>query len=84
MHGDPITEQRPVERKVSAATAGSYLGLLAFLTVLQAINADLDLISFLPDWLETLAVPLLPGLITYVSGYQARHTARPDLPLEQR
>lgn len=84
MHGEPIAESRPVERKVTAASAGSYLGLLAALTVLQAISADLDLIAFLPDWLETLVIPLLPGLIAYVAGYRARHTARPDLPLSQR
>ncbi|WP_433444535.1 hypothetical protein [Nonomuraea sp. CA-141351] len=84
MHGEPVTYGKLVERKVTASTAGSYLGLLAVLTVLQAINADLDLIAFLPDWLESLTIPLLPGLITYVSGYKAKHTARPDLPLDQR
>ncbi|WP_066360225.1 hypothetical protein [Herbidospora mongoliensis] len=73
-----------VEPKVKAATVGSYLGLLAILAPLQAVNADLDLIAFLPDWLETLAVPLLPGLVTYVSGYVARHAPRPDLPASQR
>ncbi|MET7334389.1 hypothetical protein [Nonomuraea sp. NPDC005650] len=82
VHENP--ERQPVERKVTAATAGSYLGLLALLTVLQTVNASLDLISWLPDAIETLAIPLLPGLITYVSGYVARHTARPDLPLDQR
>ncbi|GAB2918799.1 hypothetical protein GCM10027203_18150 [Nonomuraea fastidiosa] len=85
MHAEPVTYGRaPVEAKVKAATAGSYLGLVAVLAVLQAVNADLDLISFLPDWLESLAVPLLPGLITWVSGYKAKHTARPDLPMDQR
>ncbi|MEU7855277.1 hypothetical protein [Nonomuraea sp. NPDC049141] len=84
MPGEPVTTGKPVERKVTAATAGSYLGLLATLTVLQTVNADLDLISFLPDWLESLAIPLLPGLITYVSGYKAKHTARPDPPPDQR
>ncbi len=85
MHGEPVTYGKlPVERKVSAATAGSYLGLVAVLTVLQTVNADLDLIAFLPDWLESLTIPLLPGLISYVSGYKAKHTARPDLPPDQR
>ncbi|TMR91451.1 holin [Nonomuraea basaltis] len=85
MHGEPISYGKPkIERKVTASAAGSYLSLLAVLTVLQAINADLDLIAFLPDWLESLAVPLLPGLIAYVSGYVAKHTARPDLPPDQR
>ncbi|GAA3145056.1 hypothetical protein GCM10010466_40190 [Planomonospora alba] len=84
MHGDVIREKAPVEKKVTASTAGSYLGLLALLTVLQTVNADLDLIAWLPDWLESLAVPLLPGLVTYAAGYVTRHTPRPDLPLDQR
>ncbi|MER6505926.1 hypothetical protein ABT158_03895 [Nonomuraea sp. NPDC001636] len=84
MHGESISYGKPVERKVTAATAGSYLGLLAVLTVLQTVNADLDLIAWLPDWLESLAIPLLPGLITYVSGYTTKHTPRPDLPPDQR
>ncbi|MET9245640.1 hypothetical protein [Nonomuraea sp. NPDC003709] len=79
-----MTYGKPVERKVTGATVGSCLSLLAVLTVLQTVNADLDLIAFLPDWLESLTVPLLPGLITYMSGYKAKHTARPDLPLDQR
>jgi hypothetical protein len=36
------------------------------------------------DWLKSLGIPLLPDLITYVSGYVARHTARPNLPFDQR
>ncbi|MEU5863476.1 hypothetical protein ABZ815_20065 [Nonomuraea sp. NPDC047529] len=84
MHGEPISYGKPVERKVTAATAGSYLGLLTVLTVLQTVNTDLDLIAWLPDWLESLAIPLLPGLITYVSGYKTKHTPRPDLPPDQR
>ncbi|MER7363264.1 hypothetical protein [Nonomuraea wenchangensis] len=84
MHGDPVTYGKPIERKVTAATVGSYLGLVAVLAVLQTLNADLDLIRALPDWLESLTIPLLPGLITWVSGFKAKHTARPDLPLDQR
>ncbi|MFI7709207.1 hypothetical protein [Nonomuraea sp. NPDC049480] len=79
-----VVQQAARRAEGDRATAGSYLGLLAVLTVLQTVNADLNLISSLPDWLETLSIPLLPGLITYVSGYAAKHTARPDLPLDQR
>ena len=85
MHGEPITESRPkVEGKVKAGTAGAYLGLLAVLAPLQAIQANLDLIAFLPDWLETLAIPLVPGIVTYVAGYVAAHAPRPDLPMSKR
>ncbi|MFI9553737.1 hypothetical protein [Nonomuraea endophytica] len=84
MHAEPVTYKKPIERKVTAATAGSYLGLVAVLSVLQTVNTDLDLIAFLPDWLESLTIPLLPGLITWVSGYKTKHTPRPDLPQDQR
>jgi hypothetical protein len=85
MHSEPVTYGRPpVEGKVKASTAGAYLGLLALLTVLQTVNTNLDLIAFLPDWLETLTIPLLPGLATYTGGYLAKHAPRPDLPMSQR
>lgn len=85
MHGEPISYSKPkVESKVKAGTAGAYLGLLALLAPLQAVQADLDLIAFLPDWLETLAIPLVPGLVTYVAGWVAKHQPRPDLPQSQR
>lgn len=85
MHGEPVSYSKPkVEAKVKAGTAGAYLGLLALLAPLQAIQANLDLIAFLPDWLETLAIPLVPGLIVYVSGYVTKHEPRPDLPASQR
>ncbi|MEU4331956.1 hypothetical protein [Nonomuraea dietziae] len=32
MHGEPIKYGKPIERKVTAATAGSYLGLSAVTT----------------------------------------------------
>ncbi|GIH91923.1 hypothetical protein ACFFMN_34050 [Planobispora siamensis] len=82
---EPIAYGRAkVEAKVKASTVATYLSLLAVLTVLQAVNARLDLIAFLPDVVETLVVPLLPGLITYVAGYMAKHEPRPDLPMAQR
>ncbi|MER7212439.1 hypothetical protein ABT340_35750 [Streptosporangium sp. NPDC000239] len=85
MHGEPITTSRPaVEAKVKWATLGTYLGSVAALSVLQAVNSDLSLIAFWPDWLETITVPLIPTAITAVSGFMARHTPRPDLPLSQR
>jgi hypothetical protein len=85
MHAEPISYSRPkTEAKVKAGTAGAYLGLLAVLAPLQAVQANLDLIAFLPDWLETLAIPLVPGLVTYVAGYVAKHEPRPDLPASQR
>ncbi len=80
----PTSASPMLERKVKAAAAGSYLGSVALLAVLQAVNSDLSLIDFLPDWAETILVPLVPAAITTVAGWAAKHTPRPDLPPSQR
>ena len=79
-----VSPKPPVEWKVKMASAGTYLGSVAGLAVLQALNADLSLIDFLPDWAETLIAPLVPTGIAWFAGYAARHTPRPDLPASQR
>ncbi|MFD8556608.1 hypothetical protein ACFV1N_04855 [Streptosporangium canum] len=84
MHGEPITESRPVEAKVKWASFGGYIGSVALLGALQAVDADHSLIAFWPDWLEALTIPLLPTAIAAVAGWKAKHTARPDLPPSQR
>jgi len=84
MHAEPATTKPPIEAKVKAMTLGSYLAGVAGLAVLQAINDDLTLIEFLPDWLETILIPLLPTGIAAVAGWKAQHTPRPDLPADQR
>ncbi|MCP2363085.1 hypothetical protein HD597_010105 [Nonomuraea thailandensis] len=84
-HDKPIEYGRaPVEAKVKWASFGGYLGSVALLAVLQAVDADHSLIAFWPDWAEAVAIPLLPTAIATVSGWRARHTPRPDLPISQR
>jgi hypothetical protein len=85
MHGEPVRYSKPpVEAKVKWAAFGSYIGSTAALAVLQAIDADRSLIAFWPDWLEAVTLPLLPTAISAVLGFRAKHTARPDLPANQR
>lgn len=80
MHGEPVSYGKPpVEVKVKAMTLVSYLGGVAGVAVLQALNADHSLIEFLPDWVEAVAIPLLPTALAAVAGYRAKHTPRPDL-----
>ncbi len=74
----------PVEWKVKAAAVGSYLGSVGVLAVLQAVNSDLSLLDWLPDWAETIVIPLIPTAITAAAAWGARHTPRPDLPMAQR
>lgn len=83
MNGDPQSKP-PVEWKVQAAALGTYLGSVATLTVLQLVNSNLSLIGFLPDWLETIIIPLLPTAVAWAAAYRAKHTPRPDLPVGQR
>ena len=79
-HGYPIKYSKaPVEAKVKAMTLASYLAGVGGVAILQALNSDHSLIAFLPDWVEAVAIPLLPTALAAVAGYRAKHTPRPDL-----
>lgn len=68
----------PVEKKVTVATVASYVGGVALMGVLNAIG-DANLIAGLPDVIEAFIAPMLPTAITFVGGWAATHTPRPDL-----
>lgn len=85
MHADPEpTYTQPVETKVKAMTLTAYLSGVAGMAVLQVVASDPSLISFLPDWVEAITLPLVPTALAAVAGFKARHTPRPDLPSSQR
>jgi hypothetical protein len=85
MHNAPIEHSRPpVEAKTKWAGLGGFLGSVGLLAVLQAVDADHNLIAFWPDWAEAITVPLLPTAIATVAGWKARYTRRPDLPMSER
>jgi hypothetical protein len=65
----------PVEAKVKAASTAAFLvGLL--IAVLNAIVADNSLLGPLPSWLQAPVLALVPAALTWLAGYQARHTPR--------
>jgi hypothetical protein len=70
-----------IETKVTWATAAS--GIVAF--ILDAISNMVQnedhgvLIKGLPDKLEPFVMALMLAAPTFLAGYQARHTHRPDL-----
>lgn len=66
----------PVEKKVTVASIGAYLGSVALLAVLTAIQGDAGLVAPLPDTLEPFALGLLPAALTFVGGWYAKHTPR--------
>ncbi|QFY09656.1 holin [Nonomuraea phyllanthi] len=85
MHADPEpTYTRPVETKVKAMTLTAYLSGVAGMAVLQTVADNPSMISFLPDWVEAIILPLVPTALAAVAGWKARHTPRPDLPDSQR
>lgn len=70
-----------VESKVWWGTAGFYLAGVVGLALVNAFTADDNalLLAALPDWLETIVLPLVPGAVGFITGWLAKHTPRPDL-----
>lgn len=60
----------PVEEKTKVGAIATYLGAFALFALLTNTATDL---SFLPDWLETLAYPLVPAAASFLGGYLKRH-----------
>ncbi|MFB6717624.1 MULTISPECIES: holin [unclassified Streptomyces] len=65
----------PVEVKVKAASAASFVAGIA-IAVLNAVVADSSLLGPLPSWLQAPLLALVPAALTWLAGYQARHTVR--------
>ncbi|AIV35631.1 hypothetical protein [Streptomyces sp. CCM_MD2014] len=70
--------RRPVEAKVKAGTALTYLAGVAGLSVVNAVQGDPLLIGGLPDWLEPFVLSLLPAAGSAIGGWIAPHTPAPD------
>lgn len=65
----------PVEKKVSAATLGGLAAAVA-ITILNGTVGDTELLGSAPAWLQHLATLIVPPLVVFLSGYNARHTPR--------
>lgn len=65
----------PVETKVKAASTATFLVGLA-IAVLNAVVADNSLLGPLPSWVQAPGLALIPAGLTWLAGYQARHTPR--------
>lgn len=68
----------PIETKVKAATAVTVAVGLA-IALLNAVAADSTLLGPLPSWLQAPLLALVPAALTFLGGYQARHTPRSDV-----
>ncbi|MEV8395908.1 MULTISPECIES: holin [unclassified Streptomyces] len=66
----------PVETKVTAATAGTYIASTGILAGLAALQDDARLLEWLPDGVTPFVVALIPAAISFMAGYRAKHTPR--------
>jgi hypothetical protein len=66
----------PVEKKVTAATAGAYVASTGLLASLEAVQGHADLVGWMPSGLTPFVLALVPAAITFVSGWKTRHTPR--------
>ncbi|MGW2209900.1 holin [Streptomyces sp. NPDC001781] len=69
----------PIEKKVKASTALTYLISVAALAILGAVTNDPSLISSMPDALEPFVLALIPAAGSAVAGWAAPHTPRSDV-----
>jgi len=67
-----------IEAKVMSATFASFVASL-LLAILNATVASSQLMGGLPAWLQFLLVTFAPSLATFLSGYAAKHTAKPPV-----
>jgi hypothetical protein len=67
----------PVEKKVVASTAAAFL-VGAVVAFLNWSVGNSQLLGSLPSWAQVLAAFAVPPLVTFLSGWQAQHTPRPD------
>ena len=67
-----------VELKVIASTAAAGLAGVG-VTVLNQTVGDEQLLGGLPVWAQTLITLFVPPAATFLGGWAARHTPRPDL-----
>ncbi|MGJ5693106.1 holin [Streptomyces albidoflavus] len=73
------TPAGPVERKVKASSALTYLVGVAGLSIVNAVQGEPVLISALADWLEPFVLAILPAAGAAIGGWMAPHTPRPEL-----
>lgn len=67
----------PIEKKVSWATAGSFAVSLV-IAILNGTAGNNQLLGSLPGWAQSFLIVVGPSLATFLSGYFAKHTPRPD------
>lgn len=74
----------PVEKKVTAATAGAFVGSTGLVASLVAIQDNARLVEWMPDGLTPFVLGAIPAALTLVGGWVTKHTPRTGLSLPRR
>ncbi len=83
VENEPDYQSPPTEKKVKVATGAAGAIVALIVTILSVVEGD-QLIEGTPDWLPILFSVLIAAGTTFTAGRSAPHTARPDLPINQR
>jgi hypothetical protein len=67
-----------VEAKVIASTATTAAASIG-VAVLNDVETDHALLGTTPAWLQALLIVVIPPVATFLAGWNAKHTPRPDL-----
>lgn len=65
----------PIEAKVTAATTATF-AVSVLIAVLNMTVADSSLLGPLPPWAQAVVIDTVPAILTFLAGWQARHTPR--------
>lgn len=76
-HTTPAVPKAPVEKKVTSATLAAVAVGIA-VTVLNELPGNAQLLGPLPAWLQGVLTIVVPPLVTFLSGWAARHTPRTE------
>ncbi|MFF5421792.1 holin [Streptomyces misionensis] len=71
-----MAQSKQIETKVKAASVAAFLGSTGLLAMLAAVQDNARLLSPLPDAVSPFVLALIPTLVTFVSGWAAKHTPR--------
>jgi hypothetical protein len=66
----PAPSPGRVEEKTKVGAYATYAGALILFAVLTNTATDL---TFLPDWLETIVLPLVPAIASLLGSYLKNH-----------
>jgi hypothetical protein len=78
MEGKHAVKNSPVESKVKAATGAAFFVGMAVALLNWGVG-DSQLMGSLPPWAQVLVTAVVPPVVTFLSGWQARHTPRPEV-----